>query len=86
MQKGTRVEDNVLTTGASEKTKILNIYDFAGNEKEWTLEHCREKNSYGSATGARGGYWMRSGSDFPASGRWSSYVDSGGSCVRPCLI
>lgn len=30
--------NTLLKTGASEKTKKLNIYDFAGNECEWTLE------------------------------------------------
>ena len=29
----------LLTTGASEYTNKMNIYDFAGNEWEWTLEH-----------------------------------------------
>ena len=29
----------LLTTGASEETNKMNIYDFAGNEYEWTLEH-----------------------------------------------
>ena len=32
-------DDTLLSTGASETTKKLNIYDFAGNEYEWTLEH-----------------------------------------------
>ncbi len=32
----------LLSTGASETTKKLNIYDFAGNEWEWTLEHATE--------------------------------------------
>ena len=27
----------LLTTGASERNKVLNIYDFAGNVNEWTL-------------------------------------------------
>ena len=29
----------LLTTGASEQTNIMNIYDFAGNVWEWTLAH-----------------------------------------------
>ena len=29
----------LLTTGASEDTNKMNIYDFSGNEYEWTLEH-----------------------------------------------
>ncbi len=33
-------------TGVSEESKILNIYDFAGNELEWTLECASDSNSY----------------------------------------
>lgn len=33
-------------TGISEESKILNIYDFAGNELEWTLECASDSNSY----------------------------------------
>ena len=37
---GTKAASAVLlTTGASEETNKMNIYDFAGNEYEWTLEH-----------------------------------------------
>ncbi len=32
-------DDTLLSTGASETTKKLNIYDLAGNCWEWTLEH-----------------------------------------------
>ena len=32
------------TTGASEQNKTLNIYDFAGNETEWTLERYSDAN------------------------------------------
>lgn len=35
-EKDTKV---LLTTGASERNKVLNIYDFAGNVYEWTLEN-----------------------------------------------
>ncbi len=31
----------LLTTGASERNKVLNIYDFAGNVNEWTLGKIR---------------------------------------------
>lgn len=34
----TKEEEWILTTGASERNKILNIYDFAGNIAEYTLE------------------------------------------------
>ena len=36
--KGAKNEKMILTTGASEDTKKMNIYDLAGNEWEWTLE------------------------------------------------
>ncbi len=36
---GEKSERMLLTTGASEYTNKMNIYDFAGNEYEWTLEH-----------------------------------------------
>ena len=35
----------VLTTGASEQANKMNIYDFAGNEWEWTLEKASDKNN-----------------------------------------
>ena len=35
----------LLTTGASEQNKKMNIYDFAGNEWEWTLEMATYTNN-----------------------------------------
>ena len=56
----------LLTTGASEDTNKMNIYDFAGNELEWTLE----KTSYSSdPCASRGGYYSNPGSYYPASYR-----------------
>ncbi len=40
----------ILTTGATQRNKVLNIYDIAGNEWEWTLE----KGSSTSPSVARG--------------------------------
>ncbi len=57
----------LLSTGASEKTKILNIYDLAGNELEWTLEHATE-TTYGPCN-SRGGYFGGDSSTYPASYR-----------------
>ena len=34
----------LLTTGASDRNKMLNIYDFSGNVWEWTLEYSEENN------------------------------------------
>ncbi len=57
----------LLSTGASEKTKILNIYDLAGNEWEWTLEHA---TAYANRPcSSRGGFFDIDSSDYPASYR-----------------
>ena len=57
----------LLTTGASEQTKKMNIYDFAGNEYEWTLEHATSKTNIPCA--GRGGLYYSIGSGNPASDR-----------------
>ena len=56
----------LLTTGASEETNKMNIYDFAGNEWEWTLEKTTDT---GNPCCGRGGSYYRSGGDYPASYR-----------------
>lgn len=56
----------LLTTGASEGTNKINIYDFAGNEWEWILE----KTSYSDKPCvARGSCCNTHGTDNPASKR-----------------
>ena len=56
----------LLGTGISEYTKKMNIYNFASNESEWTLE----KTSHSSKPCAnRGGFFNFTGSDDPASSR-----------------
>ena len=57
----------LLSTGASEYTKKMNIYDFAGNEWEWTLEHATSSTDFPCAV--RGGRYGYDGSDRPASYR-----------------
>ncbi len=57
----------LLSTGASETTKKLNIYDLAGNEWEWTLEHATADTNYPCSTG--GGSFSNDSCDYPASGR-----------------
>ena len=49
----------------------MNIYDFAGNELEWTLENTSD-SSYPCAN--RGGVYNDAGSDTPASYRDNSYT------------
>ena len=56
----------LLTTGASEDTNKMNIYDFAGNEAEWTLELTSEQNSPCSR---RGGSCGGDGSKYSAANR-----------------
>ena len=63
----------LLTTGASEETNKMNIYDFAGNEWEWTLEQSSNSNN---PCAYRGGSYYGFGSDYPA-----SYRDSGGTTI-----
>ena len=45
----------------------MNIYDFAGNEWEWTLEKASDTNG---PCANRGGGYDDGGSDFPASYRY----------------
>ena len=59
----------LLTTGASEETKKMNIYDFAGNEGEWTLEKSLKSNE---PCINRGGNYRNLGS----SGQAASYGSS----------
>ena len=69
------VSSVLLTTGASEETNKMNIYDFAGNEWEWTLENSSD-SSYPCTY--RGGYYFDSGSILPASyrnGSGTTYSD-----------
>ena len=83
---GTKPASSVLlTTGTSEETNKMNIYDFAGNEWEWTLEHATSDSIYPCAR--RGGGYNYSGSGGPASyrnhnGTTGAYRDIG---FRPTL-
>ena len=60
---GTKI---LLTTGASEQNKKMNIYDFAGNEWEWTLEYTA---STFYPCSYRGGTYGGFGYSIPASHR-----------------
>ena len=76
--------DTLLSTGITDYTKKMNIYDFAGNEYEWTLE--KTSSSYYPCAN-RGGYYYDTGSFYPASSRSYSittgFSDSVG--FRPTL-
>ena len=74
----------LLTTGATERNSVLNIYDLAGNEYEWTLE----KSTHTSVPGvSRGGSCNSSGSTYPASCRINSTTSyrGGDMSFRPAL-
>ncbi len=61
----------LLTTGASEDTNKMNIYDLAGNEFEWTLE---KTSSADNPCALRGGEYVNDGSYGPASRRDGGYT------------
>ena len=63
---GEKTSFTLLTTGASEYTNKMNIYDFAGSEWEWTLE--KTTSISGPCSSRGGGYSFGGGS--PASGRY----------------
>ena len=56
----------LLTTGTTEETNKMNIYDFAGNTSEWTLGH-GTNNSNSPSCAYRGGSYANKGSGCPAS-------------------
>ena len=58
----------MLTTGATERNSVLNIYDLAGNESEWTLE---KSMNISLPSVDRGGSYNVSGSSYQASDRYN---------------
>ena len=77
---GTKAKNSsiLLTTGASKETNIINIYDFAGNEWELTLEKASD-NNYPCTS--RGGFYFYSSSNCPASYRGSYGITYGDSSI-----
>ena len=75
----------LLTTGASDACKKMNIYDLAGNVWEWTLEYTALTS--GPCAG-RGGSFLNDGSLNPASGRnfVSTTVSNESIGFRPSLF
>ena len=57
----------LVTTGTSEKNKVMNIYDIAGNVEELTLEKTSRDSS---PCAARGGFYYIIGSYGPAANRF----------------
>ena len=62
----------LVTTGTSEKNKVMNIYDVAGNVWEWTLEKTFNANN---SCANRGGNSSFTGSNYPAAYRNTSGTD-----------
>jgi len=58
----------LLTTGATKRNSVLNIYDLAGNVWEWTLETTTDTSKPGSV---RGGSCYNDGETYPASCRYN---------------
>ena len=56
----------LLTTGGTEQSKVMNIYDIAGNVWEWTLEKPSDTDD---PCAVRGGVYGLTGSDCPAAYR-----------------
>ena len=62
----------LVTTGGTEQSKVMNIYDIAGNVYEWTLENT-SLTYYPCAY--RGGLFNNTGSDYPAAYRSLNSAD-----------
>ena len=67
----------LLTTGASEQNKKKNIYDFAGNEAEWTLEKSTDTSYPCSVRGGSCYNYGYNGIYVPASNRYGSGTTNG---------
>ena len=63
-----------IPTGSAEYTKANNIYDLAGNVRDWTME---AYSTYGRV--CRGGYCYGNGDNYPADYRDDSYPTNSGS-------
>ena len=65
----------LITTGGTEQSKVMNIYDIAGNVGEWTLE---KTSSTSTPCADRGGRFYNTGSGYPAAYRGDSSTDGSG--------
>ena len=61
----------LVTTGTSEKNKVMNISDVAGNVWEWTLE----KTSKNDPCASRGGGFSNTGTNYPTACRCDVGID-----------
>ena len=84
--KYTKLSNDIVlvTSGATERNSILNIYDLAGNENEWTLE----KGTYDSTPNVcRGSNYFDNGYQYPTSNRYRnrSYDNNDRTAFRSTL-
>ena len=70
-EQGSYTNGILLTTGGTEQSKVMNIYEMAGNVWEWTLE---KTSNDSSPCALRGGSFNNDGSYCPATDR--TYDDS----------
>ena len=84
IEQGTKNATMLLTTGASEDANKMNIYDFAGNVHEWTLEYT---NDIGSPCTYRGGCYGDDGSSNTSyiRGKYTNNDNRGYVGFRPSL-
>ena len=75
----------LLTTGGTERSNVMNIYDIAGNVSEWTLEKASNTNL---PCALRGGNFYGTGSGYPAAYRdgFSTGISSDGFGFRVSLF
>ena len=77
---GTTVSNRILiTTGAADVNSKINIYDLAGNVREWTLEKSSTTNR---PHAYRGGSMYEAGSVNPASNRYRAYTNTKDNITR----
>ena len=84
IEQGTKNATMLLTTGASEDVNKMNIYDFAGNVHEWTLEYT---NNIDSPCTYRGGCYGDDGSSNTSyiRGKYTNNDNRGYVGFRPSL-
>ena len=69
----------ILSTGASEETRKMNIYAFAGNEWEWTLEHAISNDN--NLCAFRGGSYYNLGNGDSAAHRYNYNISESYSII-----
>ena len=68
----------LLTTGGTERSNVMNIYDIAGNVSEWTLEKASRTSDL---CDFRGGNFTDAGSSYPAASRHRGSADGSDSTL-----